>query len=132
MLKRWLRSVLGGSASAGADGQAVGGWAATDEAAAGLADASSEHSQRARPRDLASVLDDLRRHIGASSRDSLPADAIDTRAHLYDAGYVDSITGADLLVHIERRYGLFIPETDLVGRLCSLDALARHIVSEAP
>jgi len=114
MVKRWLRSVLGGSASAAAEGQPVDGPVA------------------AAPRDLAAVLDDLRQHVCAAARDFLPADAVDTHAHLYDAGYVDSISGADLLVHIERCYGLFIPETDLVGRLSSLDALARHIVSEAP
>ena len=59
----------------------------------------------------------------------MSVEEIDPHVHIYDAGYVNSITGADLLVHIEDRYDLYIRETDLVGSLSSLDALARHIVS---
>jgi hypothetical protein len=33
----------------------------------------------------------------------------------------------ELLAWIEERYGLEVSEVDLVGRLCSLDALARHL-----
>jgi hypothetical protein len=42
---------------------------------------------------------------------------------------VNSITGAELFVHIEDRYGLYIFETYLASSLGNLDALARHIVS---
>ena len=56
-----------------------------------------------------------------------PARAIDPAEHLYDAGYVDSQSSVALLAFIEEEWGLVISEVDLVGRLSSLDALARHL-----
>ena len=51
---------------------------------------------------------------------------------LYVRGHVDSVSALALLTFIEDHYGVTIDEEDLVGRLHSLDALARHILASAP
>ena len=60
-----------------------------------------------------------------------PAREIDIRAHLLDSGYVDSLSATELLADIERRYGVRIDEMDIVGRLCTIEALASEIESRA-
>ena len=76
------------------------------------------------------VLADLKRCICENSPDSLIEAELDSVAHLYDAGYVTSITAADLLVYIKERYDLVIPPVDLAGRLDNLEALVAHILGE--
>ncbi len=65
------------------------------------------------------------------SRDHVPAAQLDVRAHLLDSGYIDSLTATELLAEIERRYRMRIEEMDIVGRLCTLEALAREIEARA-
>jgi hypothetical protein len=79
--------------------------------------------------DVSDVIDDLRAFICSSVPDPMSPDEVDPMMHMYDAGYVTSITAADLLAHVETRYGMDVSETQLIGRLQTLDALARHIVS---
>jgi acyl carrier protein len=69
-----------------------------------------------------------------NSEAQLSACEVDARARLFDHGYVDSLSAASLLAFIDQRYHVEISEVDLVGRLSSLDALARHIqeVARAP
>jgi acyl carrier protein len=74
-----------------------------------------------------SVLDVLRATVSRLSRDHVPAQDLDPRAHLLDSGYVDSLSSIELLAEIERRYHVRIDEMDIVGRLCTIDALAREI-----
>lgn len=74
------------------------------------------------------LLGDLVEWVCANSSHPLRREEVDTTVHIYDAGYVDSLKGADLLVHIEKRYAVFIAETEFAGRLSRLDSLARHIV----
>lgn len=105
--------------------------ATSGSATEGTPSTASSQSSAEDGRSVEGVLTDLCRYICATSSDALVEADIDPSLPMYDAGYVDSITGADLLVHIETQYGLFIPETDLVGRLCSLDALAQHIADSA-
>jgi acyl carrier protein len=73
----------------------------------------------------------LRATVARLSRDHLPPDAIDVRAHLLDSGYVDSLSSTELLTGIERQFGVRIDEMDIVGRLCNIEALAREIESRA-
>lgn len=73
------------------------------------------------------VLARLRRHVIESSDGALSPDDVDDREHLYDAGYLDSQSAASLLLLIEEEYDLEVSETDLVGRLSTLEALARHV-----
>jgi acyl carrier protein len=77
------------------------------------------------------VLDMLRATVSRISRDHLPPETLDVRAHLLDSGYVDSLSATELLADIERRYGVRIDEMDIVGRLCTIEALAREIESHA-
>jgi len=69
----------------------------------------------------------LRRFFVERSGGSLGADAIDATQHLFDAGYVDSMNSLTLLDFIEERYGVAIPEVDLVGGLSTLGALADYV-----
>jgi acyl carrier protein len=78
-----------------------------------------------------SALDWLRASVSRISRDHVPVESIDVRAHLLDSGYIDSLSSTELLTDIERRFGVRIEEMDIVGRLCNLEALAREIESRA-
>jgi acyl carrier protein len=77
------------------------------------------------------ILKDLVDHICSTMPDPRAPEEIDTQLHMYDAGYLTSITAADLIAHIDARYGLDISETKLVGRLQNLAALASYIESPA-
>jgi acyl carrier protein len=74
-----------------------------------------------------SVVDWLRTTVSRLSRDHLPPEAIDLHAHLLDSGYVDSLSSTELLAGIERQFGVRIDEMAIVGRLCTVEALAREI-----
>ena len=73
------------------------------------------------------VLDMVRGTVSRISRDHVPPESLDVRAHLLDSGYVDSLSSTELLTEIERRYGVRIEEMEIVGRLCNIEALAREI-----
>jgi hypothetical protein len=77
------------------------------------------------------VLDDLRHCLSSHAAEPLPVEEIDGGLPMYDAGYVTSIIAADLLAHIEARYGLLVRGTDLIGHLDTLDELALHISRSA-
>jgi acyl carrier protein len=83
------------------------------------------------PAAVGSALDFLKATVSKVSRDHVPADQLDVRAHLLDSGYIDSLTATELLAEIERRYRVRIDEMDIVGRLCNLEALAREIETRA-
>lgn len=72
-------------------------------------------------------MDLLKATVSRVSRDHIPVADLDVRAHLLDSGYIDSLSATELLAEIERRYQVRIEEMDLVGRLCTLEALAREI-----
>jgi len=77
------------------------------------------------------VLDMVRGTVSRLSRDHVPPESLDVRAHLLDSGYVDSLSSTELLTEIERRYGVRIEEMDIVGRLCNIEALVREIEARA-
>jgi acyl carrier protein len=74
-----------------------------------------------------SILQLLCATVSRISRDHIPAADLDARAHLLDSGYIDSLSATELLAEIERTYKVRIGEMDLVGRLCTIEALAREI-----
>jgi acyl carrier protein len=76
---------------------------------------------------LGPVLGALRVVVSRLSRDHVPAANIEVNAHLLDSGYIDSLSATELLAEIERQYKVRIDEMDIVGRLCTLSALAREI-----
>ena len=79
----------------------------------------------------AQILDSLRGCIVQVTQGRIARDAIDPGAHLFDNGYLDSLTSVALLTHVEREFGVRIPEVQLVGRLCTLEAIAREICSQS-
>ncbi len=72
-------------------------------------------------------MDLLKATVSRISRDHIPVADLDERAHLLDSAYIDSLSATELLAEIERRHQVRIEEMDLVGRLCTLEALAREI-----
>lgn len=73
----------------------------------------------------------LTQWIIGRSRGRLREDDIVLDVEMFDAGYIDSMTGAELLVHIERTFGVFIPEIQLVSKLARMDDLIEHIAASA-
>jgi len=74
-------------------------------------------------------MDMLRETVSRISRDHIPAAELDVRAQMLDSGYIDSLSATELLAEIERQYKVRLGEMDLVGRLCTLESLAREIES---
>ncbi len=132
-MKKFLKSLFGGGESADAGerdsgaGPSEGGSASggAREAAAPGASAGGELSVEA-------IVEDLVGQICSTMPDPRPANEIDHHVHMFDAGYVTSISAADLLAHIQTRYGLDITETKLIGPLQNLEALANYIKSPTP
>jgi acyl carrier protein len=79
----------------------------------------------------ASIIEALRATVARISRDHLAPESIDIRAHLLDSGYIDSLSSTELLADIERRFGVRIEEIQIVGKLCTIAALAREIEDHA-
>ncbi len=46
---------------------------------------------------------------------------------MLDAGYLDSMNSLSLLDFIEDRWGIVVPEVELVGRLATLEALVDYV-----
>lgn len=78
----------------------------------------------------AAVLASLRECVSRLSEGKLAVEAIDPKGHIFDCGYVDSFRSAELLNFVEKQYAVSIPEVQLVGALCTLDAIARHIAGQ--
>jgi acyl carrier protein len=73
----------------------------------------------------------LRRFFAERSGGALTPDAIDPSVHLFNAGYVDSMSSLTLLDFIDERYGVTVPEVDLVGGLCTLSGLAEFVAERS-
>lgn len=76
------------------------------------------------------VLEELAEHIVAMADGKLTRDALDASAPLFDYGYIDSLSSVSLLELIRERYRVDVAEVELVGRLNTLDALARFVAAE--
>ena len=74
-----------------------------------------------------SVLEELRQQLAQISDGKLSVDAIDPSAHIFDYGYVDSLSAVMFLAHLEEQYGVHIEDMDLVEKYTTLDAVARHV-----
>ena len=77
------------------------------------------------------VLASLESKLVTLSEGKLSAGQIDPAAHLFDYGYIDSLTAVSLLAHIEMHYGVAVPDVELAGRLSSLQALADYVRQES-
>ena len=102
---------------------------ARDDASREGAQASGGHG--AGSHDAEAVRADLLAWVAANGAQPRPVEELHTDVSMCDAGYIDSIRAADLLAHVQQRYGARVPEVELVGRLSTLDALIAHIAGGA-
>ncbi|MBW2419059.1 MAG: acyl carrier protein [Deltaproteobacteria bacterium] len=119
-VKNLLRSVFGGS-----------GNSAEQQSRADATASPVGEGEASAGRAPDEVLSELRSFVRDSLPDGVGGEEIDGGVNIFDAGYVNSISGAELLAYIESRYGVNIAESELIGRLDNLDALARHVASSS-
>jgi acyl carrier protein len=75
------------------------------------------------------IAEALRAYLARISDGKLGAADIDLGAHLFDHGYVDSLSAVTFMAHVEERYGVRLDDLDLVERFTSLASLAEHLVA---
>ena len=98
---------------------------------AGREGAEAPGGQGAASHDADAVRADLLAWVAENGAQPRPVEELHTDVSMCDAGYIDSIRAADLLAHVQQRYGARVPEVELVGRLATLDALIAHIAGGA-
>lgn len=76
---------------------------------------------------LDQIVEELRGEISEISEGALSPESLDAAGHLFDYGYVDSLSAVTFLAKIEDRYGVQIDDVDLIERLHSIQAIAQHI-----
>lgn len=79
----------------------------------------------------AQITAELREVVAELSKGKIAAATVDVTVPLLDFGYVDSLSLVVLIERIQVRWGVEIPEIDLVGRLSTLDALGGFIATRA-
>ncbi len=77
--------------------------------------------------DVQEIVTSLKKQLAELSEGKLDAAAIESTGHIFDYGYVDSLSAVMFLAHIEEQYGVHIEDMDLVEKYTNLDAIARHI-----
>jgi acyl carrier protein len=75
----------------------------------------------------AEITEALRRYLAQLSDGKLGFDEIDPAGHLFDYGYIDSLSAVTFMAHVEEHYGVRLDDLDLVERFTSLEALASHL-----
>jgi acyl carrier protein len=75
------------------------------------------------------IVAELKKQLAELSEGKLEAAAIESSGHLFDYGYVDSLSAVMFLAHIEEQYGVHIEDMDLVEKFTTLDAIAGHVAA---
>ena len=75
----------------------------------------------------AGLVELLRGDLVEISEGKLALDEIDADGHLFDFGYVDSLSAVVFLARIEDRFGIQIEDLALIETLTSVNAVADHI-----
>lgn len=73
------------------------------------------------------VVDLLRRDLVEISEGKLAESDVEPGGHLFDYGYLDSLTAVTFLARIEQRFGVVIEDLDLLETLTTLDAIATRV-----
>jgi len=81
----------------------------------------------ARSLERSELIELLRTDLVEISEGKLALDEIDPDGHLFDFGYVDSLSAVVFLARIEDRFGLRIEDLALIESLTSLSAIADRI-----
>lgn len=89
-------------------------------------------AQAAQAEGPAEITDALRRYLAQLSDGKLAASEIDPSGHLFDFGYIDSLSAVTFMAHVEEQYGVRLDDLDLVERFTSLHALAAHLHEQRP
>ena len=66
-------------------------------------------------------------YLVETSESRLRVTDIDTDVDIFEYGYVDSLRVTKLFEFVEQRWGVVVPEAEIVGRLNTLKALAEFI-----
>lgn len=83
----------------------------------------------ARSGDRNAILTDLEATLREVADGKLDGVAIDPGGHLFEHGYVDSLSAVLFLSHLSERYGVEIDDVDLVEQFHTLDLLADRLAS---
>jgi acyl carrier protein len=79
--------------------------------------------------DRGAVIASLQERLAAISDGKLTVDAIDADAHLFDYGYVDSLTAVSFLAHVEEAYGVRIDDVEIVESCHTVARIADRILA---
>lgn len=74
-----------------------------------------------------SIVDELRQKVAELSEGKLTADGIDPAGHLFDYGYVDSLTAVVFMAYVEERWGVAIEDVELLEKLNTVRAIAERV-----
>jgi acyl carrier protein len=77
------------------------------------------------------LVESLRNRLAAISDGKLNVSEIDASAHLFDYGYVDSLTAVTFLAHVEETYGVRIDDVELIESCPTVDGIADRILAGA-
>ena len=75
----------------------------------------------------AEIVELLRRDLVEISGGELSVEQVDPAGHLFDFGYVDSLSAVVFLERIEQRFAVHVEDYEVVEARTSVDALARRI-----
>ena len=73
------------------------------------------------------IVQKLKQQLAELSEGKLDATKIESKGHLFDYGYVDSLSAVMFLAWIEESFGVHIEDLDLIEKYTTLDAIARHV-----
>lgn len=77
--------------------------------------------------DVEELVAALRQVVAELSEGKLAAAQIDPDAHLFDYGYVNSLSAVMFLAHISERHGVEIEDVELIEEVTTLRAVADRI-----
>jgi acyl carrier protein len=73
------------------------------------------------------VIGVLRDDLLLLAQERLTADEVDPDGHIFDYGYVDSLSAVIFLARIEERFGVQIEDVELLDTVSSLSAIADRV-----
>ena len=87
------------------------------------------HAIDAEPATVDAIVESLRRQIGVQSRGRLTPEDVDPDVHVYEYGYLDSLSYVEFLLHVETTWGVRVGDVQFVSRFNTVRALAAHLAS---
>ena len=73
----------------------------------------------------------LQKRIGKLIRDSANADVLSVDTDLFETGVLDSLAFVELLLHLERAFGIRISIEEVeIGQFCSIARIAEFVAAQ--